>query len=571
MLYVRHRTLLDQAAQHVRARDFWTPFPEAPSRQAYGDDAPGRGREAFERLSGRRFCVDEVPADDSAPAQAGDGTWLGGERSPFGRELGILYPARTVDGLVSAATRASPSWAGASVETRAGIAAEILLRLNAQSFLIAHATEHTTGQAFPMAFQAGGPHAQDRGLEAVAVSLSAMTQMAGEVLWEKPQGRSGNVLRLRKTFRIVPRGIGLVIGCATFPNWNGYPAIFADLVTGNAVIVKPHPGAILPLAITVRTGRAVLRENGFDPDVLQLAPDTVDAPITKALATRPEIGLVDFTGSPAFAGWLRDNVRQAALFTEEAGLNSIVIDSTDDFEGMCRNIAFSLSLYSGQMCTAPQNIFVPVGGVATNLGHRSAEQVEAALVEAVDALLADPERAAQVAGAIASEATLERVASARALGRILRDSRPIPGNGRTATPLILGVGLDSRDAFETERFGPISFVIRAPDTASAIAAAASGARRRGGITASLYTTDDGCAEVATDAFVRAGVALSINLTGGLFVNQSAAFSDFHASGANPAGNACLTDLAFVTSRFRIACVRGTLPRTDTTADPGRAA
>jgi len=49
----------------------------------------------------------------------------------------------------------------------------------------------------------------------------------------------------------------------------------------------------------------------------------------------------------------------------------------------------------------------------------------------------------------------------------------------------------------------------------------------------------------------AGVALSINLTSGVFVNQSAAFSDFHGTGANPAANACLTDAAFVAGRFRI--------------------
>jgi hypothetical protein len=48
-----------------------------------------------------------------------------------------------------------------------------------------------------------------------------------------------------------------------------------------------------------------------------------------------------------------------------------------------------------------------------------------------------------------------------------------------------------------------------------------------------------------------GVALSCNLTGNIWVNQSAAFSDFHATGANPAANACLTDGAFVAGRFRI--------------------
>ncbi len=47
------------------------------------------------------------------------------------------------------------------------------------------------------------------------------------------------------------------------------------------------------------------------------------------------------------------------------------------------------------------------------------------------------------------------------------------------------------------------------------------------------------------------MALSENLTGQVFVNQSAAFSDFHGTGANPAANASFTDGAFVANRFRV--------------------
>jgi len=35
------------------------------------------------------------------------------------------------------------------------------------------------------------------------------------------------------------------------------------------------------------------------------------------------------------------------------------------------------------------------------------------------------------------------------------------------------------------------------------------------------------------------------------LNFAAAYSDYHVTGLNPAGNASLTDPAFVTSRFRI--------------------
>jgi len=57
------------------------------------------------------------------------------------------------------------------------------------------------------------------------------------------------------------------------------------------------------------------------------------------------------------------------------------------------------------------------------------------------------------------------------------------------------------------------------------------------------------------AFARAGVARYAAVQPSIFVNQSAAFSDYHVTGANPAGNACLTDAAFVANRFRVAMIR----------------
>ncbi len=43
------------------------------------------------------------------------------------------------------------------------------------------------------------------------------------------------------------------------------------------------------------------------------------------------------------------------------------------------------------------------------------------------------------------------------------------------------------------------------------------------------------------------------------MNQSAAFSDFHVSGANPSGNATLCDAAFVATRFRVVQSRVQVP------------
>jgi len=56
---------------------------------------------------------------------------------------------------------------------------------------------------------------------------------------------------------------------------------------------------------------------------------------------------------------------------------------------------------------------------------------------------------------------------------------------------------------------------------------------------------------AEEAAAYGRVSLGENLTGALMINQSSAFSDYHVTGGNPAGNASLTDAAFVANRFRI--------------------
>jgi len=538
----RHRALLDDALNAMRTRAFWTPFPEVPSGKIYGETAREDGRAAFSALLGKPFDIPGHPEERR----------LGAEQSPWGLDLELSYPAASSKTLIAASEKAFETWSETSVETRVGVLLEALVRLNRQSFSIAHATVHTTGQAFPMAFQAGGPHAQDRGLEAVTAAYAEMTAVARNAVWEKPQGKQAPVV-LEKHWEIVPRGVALMIGCNTFPAWNGYPGLFASLATGNTAIVKPHPMAILPLAMTVKVLREVMAEEGLPADAVLLAADEPDAPVTKELVEAPEIRIIDYTGSSEFGGWIRAHAHNALVFTEETGVNSVVITGTDAFNAMCANLAFSVSLYSGQMCTSPQNIYVPKAGIETEEGHKSFDAVIEGIAAAVDRLTADPEQASGICGTIVNPATLARIEAARSTGRVIRDSAGT-GSGRSATPLIVAVGEDTR-MHEEECFGPVVFAISCETAEDAIAQAADLARRKGAITAALYATDQALIAKAGKVFARAGVNLSVNLTGNIFVNQSAAFSDFHVTGANPAGNASLTDTAFVASRFRRVMIR----------------
>jgi phenylacetic acid degradation protein paaN len=312
---------------------------------------------------------------------------------------------------------------------------------------------------------------------------------------------------------------------------------------------------VLPLAITVRYARQVLAEQGFDENLVQLAAEAPGERIAAELATRPEVRIVDFTGSTEFGDWLEANARQAQVYTEKAGVNTIVVDSTDDFAGMCANIGFSLTLYSGQMCTTPQNIYLPADGIDTEAGHKSFDEVADGIAAAVRKLTDDDARGVELTGAIVNDAVRDRVSAAAQLGEAVLDSRtvahPAHADAVVRTPLIRRLAVADDTVYGREWFGPISFLVATDGTTASLAAFERTVAERGALTASVYSTDESVLAEAERVAVTVGVHLSENLTGGVYVNQSAAFSDFHATGANPAANACLTDDAYVAGRFRI--------------------
>ncbi|QQC63395.1 phenylacetic acid degradation protein PaaN [Paraburkholderia ginsengisoli] len=545
-LFTKHEDTLQKALTATETRGYWSPFVEMPSPKVYGETANADGEAAFKALLNTTFELD----------QPSTGETVGAEVSPFGFPLGVQYPKADPEALIAAAAVAQRDWRAAGPQAWIGVCLEILARVNRASFEIGYSVMHTTGQAFMMAFQAGGPHAQDRALEAVVYAWDQLRRIPADAHWEKPQGKNPP-LAMHKRYTVVPRGTGLVLGCCTFPTWNGYPGLFADLATGNTVIVKPHPGAILPLALTVRIARAVLREAGFDPNVVTLlATEPNDGALVQDLALRPEIKLIDFTGSSQNGTWLERHAHQAQVYTEKAGVNQIVIDSVDDIKAAARNIAFSLALYSGQMCTAPQNIYVPRAGIRTADGTLSFDEVAQAIAGAVQKLVADPARAVELLGAIQNEGVTQRIDEAAKLGRVLVESQtlehPAFAGARVRTPLVLQLDAATDNAqFAKEWFGPISFVVATDSTAQSLELAGAIAAEHGALTLSVYSTDEAVLDEAHEASIRGGVALSINLTGGVFVNQSAAFSDFHGTGANPAANAALADAAFVANRFRV--------------------
>jgi phenylacetic acid degradation protein paaN len=536
----RHAALIDAAVAAVSARAAWSPFKDSPSTKIHGPDKPVAGRAAFEAQLNRPFDLD-------LPGVIGR---AGAEVSPFtGELLGISYPLCDPEALIEAAHAAWPAWRAADPELRLALCAEMAARLYDVNFEMAQAVMHVAGQSYTQAFSGSGPNALDRGIEALAYAAKAMRDVTRSARYERDF--AGEAVSLDKTYVLVPRGIGLVVCCASFPTWNAYPALFASLATGNPVILKPHPIAVLPMAIVARECRRVLADFGFDPNLITLAVDTLAEPVAQVLVDHPAIQIIDFTGSPRYGGHLERTVTGKLLFTETAGVNTVVVESVADLDAAARAIARAASLFSAQMCTSPQVVYV---------APPLAEAFAAALVAQIDAIADDPAQAAGIMGAIQGEVSLKAVADVRAAVaqrpgvRVLREAAPYAHpqfpKARTLTPLVLGVDGSAPDLYAKEHFGPVLFVV-AMEADAAVAEATHLSRTKGSISSYLYSTDEAFIDRSTPLYEQAGANLTINLTGAMWINFAAAYSDYHVSGLNPAGNACLADLAFVASRFRI--------------------
>jgi phenylacetic acid degradation protein paaN len=540
-LSTANKEIVDKAVKAIHERTFYAQYPEHP--KAYGDEAPGKGHAAYNNQLGKPF---------NGLLQQNPVIWEGEEVSPYTlAPLGITYPVFEVETLIVRAGRAFDAWKHISADDRAEVLTDALERIKQRFFEIAYATQHTTGQSFIMSFQASGPHASDRALEALAAGYEEITRFPTSVTWEKPMGKVS--VKLQKEFKPIPKGIGLVIGCSTFPTWNSVPGIFASLITGNSVIVKPHPKSIYPIAIVVSEIQQALKAKQLDPNICQLAVDSSKNLITKNLAENPLVKLIDYTGSSQFGNYI-ESLPGKTTFTEKAGVNSVIIDSVTDLKAVVQNLSFAVSLYSGQMCTAPQNFFIPATGIKQGDAIIPYEEVKKALVDGISGLANNPQMGAGTLGAIQNENTLKRVNSMKDIeARVLLEPSKVANaefpNARTTSPVVVEVDAKDTGIFENELFGPIILIVKTKDTAQSVHLAKELVAKNGAITCSVYCTDEATTKMITDEMESVFAPVSLNLTGMIWVNQHAGFSDFHVTGGNPAGNASFTNPEFVGKRF----------------------
>ena len=531
-----HSKKLEEAIKALHTRGHYEAFMEDP--RSYPNDG-----QKLEELLGTNFSMMGEDAKDFLESS---------EKSPFTQQmLGVSYPFLNTSTLANQAEKAFEVWRKTSREERASLLMGSLDRIAKLFPLMAGATIHTTGQSSIMAFQASGPHSSDRALESLAIGYELLGRYPKHADWHKRVGKQE--IHLKKNFVAKPYGIGLSIGCSTFPVWNSLPSIFANLISGNVSLHKAHPSAVLPIALVLNAIREEAIEQGFDPNIVQLAIDPKEGPRTKELAESPMVKLIDYTGGSPFGEYI-ESLKGKITFTEKSGVNPVLMRSSENLNATLGNLAFSLSLYSGQMCTAPQNMFIPAEGVFENGELIPFDVVVKSLLKAIRGISEHEKIGPGTLASIQSEQTIERIKTSSNSGaQILLEASSFSDshfpNSRNSSPAVLLVEEDEMDLAQSECFGPIAIVVKSKSFESAVKSAKDLAAEQGAISCACYCIDGKLNEWVADEMNQSFVPVSFNLEGYIWVNQAAAFSDFHLSGANPAGNASFGQVEFVSRRM----------------------
>jgi phenylacetic acid degradation protein paaN len=541
-LFEKYKSIINDTVKSIHKGYFFNNYPELPNDKIYGEHSIAEGYQKFKTHINNKF---------QELRQAMPESWEGNEESPFLQQpLNILYPTFDINTLIERSKNEYHKWRKVSIEDRAGLLMESLERIKKRFFEIAYATMHTTGMSYVMAFQISGPHSAQRALNAVASGFEALKRY--------PHTRFGRIVRdefgikLGKSWIAVPKGISLIIGCPNFPSRDTVPSIFASLITGNPVIVKPHSSSILPIAIVVAEIQKVFSENGFDPDVCQMAIDSDDEDFIKSLVEHPSIRLIDFKGNCLFIDYLK-SLKNKTVFTEKHHINSVIIDSFDDIEISMKNLVMSLALYSGQMSNTPQNFFIPEGGIHTPEGMISYNDFVNRFIKLLSELLRD-EVGAQILGSIQNPKTISSIEHLeKQNGGLIYKASPYPHpeykKARTLSPMIMELLPDQKEIYMKEHFGPVGFFIKTKNSFHSLDLAFETADKKGAQYCSVFTTNEKFKDLIIDQMTTTNTPITFNMVGNIYLIPGNNYDEYHLTGGNTASNASAANLDFVLQRF----------------------
>jgi NADP-dependent aldehyde dehydrogenase len=259
---------------------------------------------------------------------------------------------------------------------------------------------------------------------------------------------------------LIPLGPVAVFGASNFPLAFGVAGgdTASALGAGCPVVVKAHPGHPATSELAGRAVAAAVSECGLPAGTFSLLHGS-GTNVGAALVTHPGITAVGFTGSLAGGRALYDLAAQRPepipVYAEMGSVNPLLVTGgaiRERGQAIADGLATSLLLGTGQFCTSPGLIFVPIG--------TDGDQFVSALVDRLEGGSVGPMLTRRVLDGLRV-----RVAETQAKPDVWEILRGGDGkDGELSHPVVVLVTTASAVAADPElleeHFGPVSLVVR---------------------------------------------------------------------------------------------------------------
>lgn len=236
-----------------------------------------------------------------------------------------LASSSEVNAIIAFAKEKESVWAHSSVQERASLLSAI-----------AHKMREKRAELIGVMMADGGK-----------TVIEADVEISEAIDFAEYYARSIRELHCYSDIAWKPRGTILITPPWNFPVSIPAGGILAALATGNCVLFKPAPEAVLSGYALVK----IFYEAGISKDILQFF-QCVDNPVGSSLIADPRINGVILTGATSTAELFLKLNPSLYLNAETGGKNAIIVTSMSDRDLAIKDIVHSAFGHSGQKCSA---------------------------------------------------------------------------------------------------------------------------------------------------------------------------------------------------------------------------
>ena len=379
-------------------------------------------------------------------------------------------PAAVVEEAVASAKRAQASWEKLPAIRRAGYLRQISAKIRANAEEIARVISEEQGKVLDLA-----------GVEAsfTADYIDYMAEWArrieGEIIQSDRPGE--NIFLFRQ-----PMGVVAGILPWNFPFFLIARKLAPALITGNTIVIKPSEETPNNAALFAR----LVTETELPPGVFNMVYGR-GGTTGRALTLHPDVKMVSFTGSVETGSKIMadaaKNITKVNL--ELGGKAPAIVVADADLDLAAKLIKASRTLNTGQVCNAPERVYVD---------RKIADEfVEKLAAEMKSTRYGDPLGDKPIdMGPIINKAGVEKI-KGLVDGALSQGAQTVTGGkvadlgmGNHFEPTVLVNCRQDMDIVQKEVFGPVLPVVTFSDLDEAIAYANDTVY---GLTSSIYTND----------------------------------------------------------------------------------